>query len=155
MDSDIKIGADGIDAEALVKELRRRSQARLENGEFDSSIALEAERFNLSAINDSTEFFTRYLKGIRPVTVVDINDWPIVEKRSSRFSPILVRMKKTIRSLLRFYTYRMWSQQNIANDVFYTSISMLNERETSEIEKLTAKIEALEKRIAELEAERK
>ncbi len=155
MDSDIKIGADGIDAEALVKELRRRSQARLENGEFDSSIALEAERFNLSAINDSAEFFTRYLKGIRPVTVVDINDWPIVEKRSSRFSPILVRMKKTIRSLLRFYTYRMWSQQNIANDVFYTSISMLNERETSEIEKLTAKIEALEKRIAELEAERK
>ncbi len=151
MDCPIKIGADGIDVDALCKELAERAEARVKNGEYDSSIAFEAERFNLDAVGDSAEFFKRYLAGIHSVTQVNINDWEIVEKRASKLAPLLVKLKKTIRSLLRFYTYHLWSQQNIANDIFYTTMKMVNERSDKQIADLTKKIVDLEKRLAAYE----
>lgn len=148
----VKIGADGIDAAAIVETLRKRAMERMDNGEFDMDAISCAERYNIAAVKDSDEFFSRFLSGIRSVSQVDINAWEIVEHRKSIFAPISKFIKKTLWSLLRFYTYHLWSQQNRSNDLLHTAIMVMSERNDERYAKMLAKIEVLEKRIAELEA---
>lgn len=151
----VKIGADGIDTDALVKEIKERAAARVKNGEFDGDTISRAERFNLSAIKDNDEFFDLYLTSISSITQVDIGDFEIVEHRSSVFAPFLIRLKKTIWSLLRFYTYRLWSQQNRANNLVYSAFVLQTQRHRDQMAKLQEQIEALEKRITQLEGGQK
>ncbi|MBR3087286.1 MAG: hypothetical protein IKH04_12895 [Kiritimatiellae bacterium] len=149
---DVKIGADGsVDAAAVVDEIRRRAAERLKNGEYDLETLVRAERFNLSALKDNPEFFNGYLSGIHRVTQVDIGDWEIREKHSGLVGKLLIRLKRTIRSLLRFYTFRLWSQQNRANAIFHSSLSLLAERESEDLAKANARIAELERRLAALE----
>jgi hypothetical protein len=77
---------------------------------------------------------------------VDINDFEIREQR--RFgNRLLVAVKKIIWSLLKFYTYRLWSQQNQVNGLLLTAIEGLDD-------KYRNKIRDLETRVAELEGKR-
>lgn len=148
----VRIGADGVDAEKIVKTIRTRAAQRVANGEFDLDAVARAERFNLDALKDNAEFFSRYLDSIGCVTQVNIGDWEIAERRSSRLAPLLVRLKKTIRSLLRFYTYHLWSQQNRANALFHSAIVLLADRDGEQLEKMKARVDELERRLAALEA---
>lgn len=150
-DNGVKIGADGIDAAALVKEIRERAEARVKKGEFDSDILVRAERFNLSAIKDNDEFFDLYLTSIASITQVDIGDFEIVEHRSTFFAPFLVRLKKAIWSFLRFYTYRLWSQQNRTNNLIYSAFVLQTQRHRDQVTKLQEQIDALEKRLEKIE----
>lgn len=149
---DVKIGTDGsVDAGAVVEEVRRRAAERLKNGEYDLETLARAERFNLSALKENPEFFNGYLSGIHRVTQVDIGDWEIREKHTGVKGALLVRLKKAIRALLRFYTFRLWSQQNRANAIFHSSLSLLAERESDDLAKANARIAELERRLAALE----
>jgi hypothetical protein len=74
---------------------------------------------------------------------VDINDFEIVERRPV-FGRLLVRLKRAIWKLLKFYTYRLWSQQNQVNGLLLAALEGL-ESSTQE------KLRALEARLAELE----
>jgi hypothetical protein len=79
---------------------------------------------------------------------VDINDFPIRERRATPLAPLLVRLKTGLWKLLKFYTYRLWSQQNTVNGLVVTGVEALDE-------KYQEKLRRLEARIADLEARRK
>ena len=66
----------------------------------------------LQNLRDEEEFMEFYLGCLRDAVFVDINDFEIVERRQ-RFSRALVALKRSIWNLLKFYTYRLWSQQNL------------------------------------------
>lgn len=151
MSKDMTIGADGIDAAALVERLKKRAKERVAAGEFDEEVISRAERYNLAAIKDSGEFFGRYLSGLRSVVQVDINDWDMVEHRPTPFAPLLLRLKRGIWSLLRFYTFRLWSQQNKTNGLLHSALVLASERVAAENEKLLGRIAELERRVAALE----
>ena len=55
-------------------------------------------------------------------------------------------MKKTIWSLLRFYTYRLWSQQNNVNGLLVTGVETLDEKYGKKIKQLEARVAQLEGR---------
>lgn len=153
MDEPLTIGNDGtIDAEAIVESIRKRAAERVKNGEYDLETLARAERFNISALKDNPEFFNGYLSAIHRVTQVNIGDWEIREKHGGIVGKLLIRLKKTIRSLLRFYTFRLWTQQNRANAIFHSSLSLLAERESDDLAKANARIAELERRLAALEA---
>lgn len=153
MDEPLTIGNDGtIDAEAIVESIRKRAAERVKNGEYDLETLARAERFNISALKDNPEFFNGYLSAIHRVTQVNIGDWEIREKHGGIVGKLLIRLKKTIRSLLRFYTFRLWTQQNRANAIFHSSLSLLAERESEDLAKANARIAELERRLAALEA---
>lgn len=154
MESYVKIGADGIDAEAIVKAVCERAAARQRGGEFNKDALIRAERFNLSAVKDSTEFFNRYLASVGAVCQVDINDWQIVETRRGPAALVSKILKKTIWSLLRFYTYHLWSQQNRANTFMHAAIGLVSQRDGEKLDKMQARIDELEKRLAALEGAR-
>lgn len=147
----IKIGADGIDVEDIVRQIRERADARRESGEFDQEELARAERFNLFAVKDDTDLFDRYIRCVGLMAVVNMNDFEIVEHRA-RFAPILKKFKKAIWSVLKFYTYRLWSQQNQINGLFTGAIDLVSQRDSEQLKKMQSRIDDLEARLAELEA---
>lgn len=140
---DITIGADGIDAEAIVADIRARVAEKRRQGAWSDPRIARAERHNLLNLKDDEEFLSNYLDCLRLIVQVDINDFEIYERRP-RFAKLLVRLKKGIWGLLRFYTYRLWSQQNQVNSVMFSAIELLSRRSAD-------RVKALETRVAELE----
>ena len=149
-ESYIKIGADGLDVEEIVRQIRERADARRKSGEFDMDAIARAERFNLSNLTDDEEFFERYINCLGLVSNVDINDFEIVEHRA-RLAPFLKKFKKTIWSVLKFYTYHLWSQQNQVNNTFHAAFELITSHEKKQLKKLQDRIDELEARLSALE----
>ncbi len=140
----ISLDAEGVDVESLINKITETVAKRRAQGDYDDSRIALAERHNLQNLKDDPAFLERYLECMKPLAHVDISDFEIIEKRV-RFSGPLVRLKKTIWSLLRFYTFRLWSQQNQVNGILLSAIELLHSR-------YKRRIESLEERIAKLEA---
>lgn len=143
-DSMFTIGADGIDVAKLVEDIRKTVAEKRAKGLYADPRIARAERTNLAQLKNDAEFMSLYMECLRDAVNIDINDFPIVERRG-RFSKLLVLFKKIIWKLLKFYTYRLWSQQNQANDLLLSAIEDTQA-------KYAGKIKDLEERIARLEA---
>ena len=152
-ESYVKIGAEGIDVEDIIRQIRERADVRRKSGEFDLDAIARAERYNITTIKDNADFFDRYLSCLCLVNQVDINDFEIIEHRA-RFAPLLKKFKKGIWSVLRFYTYHLWSQQNRANTFMHAAIGLVSQRDGEKLDKMQARIDELEKRLAALEGAR-
>ncbi len=144
----LEIGADGIDSEAIMARIRETVARKREAGVYqDANIAL-AERYNLENLRGDETFLERYLECMRDAIQVDINDYAITERRRW-FARPLVGFKKTVWKLLKFYTYRMWSQQNQINGLLLAAVEEIDRLYRDRIEKLELRITELEKRQAE------
>ena len=80
---------------------------------------------------------------MREAVFVDISDFEIYERRKM-FGGVLVAFKRLCWKILKFYTYRLWSQQNRANGLLLGAIEGIENR-------YRERITELEKRISELE----
>ncbi len=138
------IGATGVDAEAIVTAIGARVAEKKARGDYDDLTAAMAERFNFDEIKDDDEFLPLYLQSLQQTISVDIGDFEIIERRA-RLSTVLIKFKKTIWSLLKFYTYRLWSQQNQVNALLLNTLESIESRDRN-------RAATLEKRVAELEA---
>ena len=146
----IVIGADGVDAKAIVDEILARVAEKRAQGAYDDETVARAERYNLLSMKDDEEFLDRYLACLRQVVTVDINDFPIGERRSP-LAPLSKAVKKVLWKLLKFYTYRLWSQQNQVNGVLLAAIETMQRRNKREIAAMQARVDKLQARIDKLE----
>lgn len=142
----IHIGAGVLDTAAIVAEIRARVAERRERGEYDEAAIARAERHNLSNLKDDEQFLERYLSCLRQATQVDINDFEIVERRAY-LAPLLRRIKRAIWGLLRFYTFRLWSQQNEINGLLLAATEIVATRDQEKIAALESRVHELEKRL--------
>ena len=137
-----EIGADGIDTEQIVREIQETVARKAKEGVYDDARIARAERSNLVNLKNSEEFLSFYLRNLRQAAFVDISDFEIRERRSL-FAPILVRLKKGIWKLQKFYTYRLWSQQNQVNGLLVTAIQGLDEKYSTRIKELEEEVARL------------
>ena len=142
-----EIGANGVDAEKIVREIQESVARKSDEGAYADARIARAERANLANLRDDEEFLGFYLKCLREAAFVDINDFVIREK-SSALAPALVALKKVIWKLLKFYTYRLWSQQNTINGLLVTGVETLDEKYREQIKRLEARVADLEKRLS-------
>jgi len=143
-----QIGADGIDVDKIVAEIQATVEAKRARGEYaDPSIA-RAELQNLANLKDESEFLTFYLECLRQSAFVDINDYEIVERRRA-ISGVLVFFKRLIWKTLKFYTYRLWSQQNQVNGLLLTAVENLDNQYRFRIKELEGRVQKLERRGAD------
>ena len=140
----LSIGAPGLDAAAIVAEIQAETERKIQEGRYADARVARAEKTNLVNLRSSDDYLTFYLTCLRDAVFVDISDFEIRERRSVA-APLLRALKKVIWKLLKFYTYRLWSQQNQVNGLLVTALQGLEEQSAARIAKL-------EKRIAELEA---
>ena len=141
----IRIGADGIDVHKVVEEILASVADKRAQGVYDEQLAARAEKNNLLTIKDDEAFMDQYLVCLRQIVPVDINDFEILERRS-RFAPVSKAVKKVIWKMLKFYTYRLWSQQNQTNGVLLAAVETLDRRYRKDIAALKARIAELEKK---------
>ena len=141
----IRIGADGVDVQRIEEEILASVAEKRERGVYDDDLVARAERNNLLTLKDDESFMEQYLVCLRQIVPVDINDFEILEKRS-RFAPVSKAVKKIVWKMLKFYTYRLWSQQNQTNSVLLAAIEIMDRRHKREVADLKARIEALETR---------
>ena len=141
----IRIGADGIDVHRLEEEILAAVASKRAAGVYDDDLVSRAEENNLLTLKDDESFMEQYIVCLRQIVPVDINDFPILEKRSL-FAPVSRLIKKVLWKMLKFYTYRLWSQQNQTNSVLLAAIEIMDRRHKKEIAALTSRIEALEAR---------
>jgi len=146
----ISIGAGDVNAEQIMADIRARVAAKTARGAYRDMRIARAEKANLVNLSDDESFLKYYLECLRAAVFVDINDFEIRERR--RFGSVfLVVLKKFIWNILKFYTYRLWSQQNQINGLLVTAVESLDEKYRARIEKLERKLGAGEKRNSKLE----
>jgi len=139
----LTIGAPGLDVDTLVADLQATATRKMKDGVYADARVARAEKTNLVHLRGSDDFITFYLTCLRDAVFVDISDFEIRERRRV-IGPLLVGFKKILWKLLKFYTYRLWSQQNQINGLIITALEGMEEQ-------TGAKLAALEKRITELE----
>ena len=137
------IGADGVNAEKIMADIKARVAEKTERGVYRDMRVARAERANLVNLSDDESFLKYYLECLRNAVFVDINDFEIREHR--RFGSVfLVALKKITWNILKFYTYRLWSQQNQINGLLVTAVESLDEKYRARIEKLERRLAAAE-----------
>jgi hypothetical protein len=145
-DDTFEIGADGVDVEQLVRAVRERVAEKTRLGLYTDGRVARAERTNLAALRDEAQFLSFYLDCLREAVLVDINDFEIHERRA-RFSRLLVLLKQAIWKLLKFYTYRLWSQQNQVNGLLLSAIESTESRAREKLAELERRVAELEQRV--------
>ncbi len=145
------IGAPAIDTGRLVEEIRATVAAKRKQGVYTDARIARAERTNLMNLRDEEDFLPFYLDCLRDAVFVDIGDFEIYEQRH-RFTRALVWLKRTIWKLLKFYTYRLWSQQNQVNGLLLSAVESTEERYRRKLDEQQTRTKELEKRIAQLES---
>ena len=144
--NDITIGALGIDTDAIIKEARDAVARKRKDGTYNAAGLDGKKRINPLEFKNDDKFLSFYLENLRETAFVDISDFEIEEKRL-RFKGFFLRLKRGIWSLLKFYTYRLWSQQNQVNGLLLSGIEGIHERHQEQVRSLENKIEELEKKI--------
>jgi hypothetical protein len=141
----LEMGAPGVDTAKIVEEIQATVARKTDEGVYADARIAKAERTNLVNLRNEKEFLEFYLKCLRDSVFVDISDFKIHERRRF-FAPLLVALKTVIWKLLKFYTYRLWSQQNQVNGLLVTAIEGLDEQYGTKIKQLEQRIAELEKR---------
>lgn len=140
MDEDIfQIGAEGVDTEKIVREIQARVARKREQGVYADARVARAERSNLIHLRHDEQFLTTYLQSLREAAFVDIADFEIRERRAW-LAPLLVPLKRLIWKALKFYTYRLWSQQNQINGLLLTAVEALDEKYATRLRALEEEV---------------
>lgn len=127
----------------VMQDIEATVKRNLKDGLYNDARIARAERHNLAQLKSEDEFLSFYLSCLREASVVDISDYEIHDRRRT-LSPVLIQVKTGIWKILKFYTYRLWSQQNQVNGLLVTAIEGMQE-------KYQSRLDALEKRVADLE----
>ena len=134
--SDIfQIGADGVDIAAIQREIEERVTRKKEAGVYDRYDLSRVAALELSGVKSEADFLEYSLKVIQQTWDLDIGDFPIYSKGGILGAPA-VFMKKVVWKLLKFYTYRLFSQQKEFNCQVVNAIVSLNRKLDAELAKL-------------------
>jgi len=149
----VKIGAEGVDHDTIIREAEAAVAQKRADGTYAAAGLDGKEPVNPLAFKNDEAFLAFYLESLRETAFVDISDFEIEERRR-RFSGFFIRLKRTIWSLLKFYTYRLWSQQNQINGLLLSAIEGIHERNQEEIQQLKDRIAELERAAGSRENDR-
>lgn len=139
VDHAFEISAESFDAAGLMAEIKETVERKAAAGAYRDLRIAQAERTNLANLGSGDDFLKYYLDCLHSAVFVDINDFEICERRRWG-AALLVTLKKAIWHMLKFYTYRLWSQQNQVNGLLVTAIESLDARYRSRIETLERKV---------------
>jgi hypothetical protein len=129
-----QIGADGVDVKRIMQEIEERVARKKAAGVYDRHDLSRIAALELSRVKSEADFLDYSLKVIQQTWDIDIGDFPIYSKGGILGAPA-VMLKKTIWKLLKFYTYRLFSQQKEFNCQVINAIVSLNRKVDAEIAK--------------------
>lgn len=146
MEETFEIRTSGIDTEAIMAEIRQRVEEKRQAGVY--------ARYNLSAIKaiemdnlkSDEAYLDYYLRTIWRSADIDLGDFPIPCKTPIFGKPV-VTLKKVIWKLLKFYTFRLFSQQKDFNTKMVSIVEGLNRKMDRRTAVLEDRIEHLRSKL--------
>ncbi len=146
MNEKLQINAPNIDTRKIIEQIEATVADKMQKGLYGDPKVARAERANISNLKNEDDFHHFYMECLHDAVFVDISDFEIHERRTT-FSRLFVGLKSLIWKLLKFYTYRLWSQQNQVNGLLLSAVENTENRYRDKIKELERKIEELEKKI--------
>ena len=139
-----QIGADGVDADRVSKEIQAEVDRKTQQGLYAGTFGKRGATIDLRKLAKDGSLIESYVEALREGIFVDINDFEIRESRKF-LTGFFVALKRFIWNMLRFYTYRLWTQQNEVNGLLLSTVEALDSAHRDKIADLEARIEKLEK----------
>ncbi len=127
-----------IDLHNIHTEIACNVQKRLDHNEYQDYDLSKVSSYFLSSIKDRKEYIEENIKVIGTSWAIDLNDFEILLKKKGIFALLEFLLKKVIWKLLKFYTYRLFSQQREFNMQMKDAVTLLY----SDYQKRLAVIEA-------------
>jgi hypothetical protein len=140
--------APALDAEALVGRIRDRVEEKRRSGSYEGYDLEGIAALDFEKELSEEDFLRYYLQVVERLSDVNYGDFEIVPK-GGPFGRIEVLLKKTIWKLLRFYTYRLFSQQREFDCQVAEALQSHYRWSRSEIDRLNGEISALRDRLEE------
>ncbi len=137
MDDNFRIETAGVDVERVMTEIRRRVEAKRARGVYQPLPAEEA------GPEPGGEYFDFYLKSLLLAAEIDISDFEIASK-TRFFGQAAVWLKRIIWKLLKFYTFRLFSQQKDFNARVAVVLQGMDRRYSRKLAELEERIDALD-----------
>ena len=132
MDQKFQIGADGVDVKKIMQEIEERVARKKAAGVYDKYDLSRIAALELSSVKSEADFLDYSLKVIQHNFYIDIGYFQIYSKGGILGAPA-VWLKKTIWKMLKFYTYRLFSQQKEFNCQVANAICSLKAKVDAEL----------------------
>ena len=136
------IGADGIDVQKIMGKIRKRVEEKKAAGVYDKYNLDDITKLDISEAKSDEDFLRYYLKIIRRTYMLDIDEFDIPSKGGILGKPV-VWLKKIIWHLLKFYTYRMFTQQREFNLQIVHTLAALNRKIDKNHKEILSELEKL------------
>ncbi len=114
MEETFEINTPGIDVEAIVATIRERVEEKKRSGVYDQYNISPAVALEIDNLRTDADYLNYYLDSIWSAADIDLGDFPIQSKSPLLGRPV-VWLKKIIWKLMKFYTFRLFSQQKEFN----------------------------------------
>jgi len=136
MSNNFEIKAKDIDVAVIMQEIKDRVEKKKKEGIYDKYNLEHVVVKDVAELKTEKDFLNYYLELIQHTCDIDIGDFEIPSKGGFLGKP-MAKFKRLIWIILRFYTYRLFSQQKEFNFQLVNTIMSLNKR----IEELEKKLE--------------
>ncbi len=142
MNGQFQIGSDRVQIEDVMAEIRRRVEEKRARGVYRCYAEAGYEP-DTAALKRSNDHFDYYLETIFLAAEIDISDFEI-ESKTRLVGWATVCLKKLIWKLLKFYTFRLFSQQRDFNTRTALILQGMEHRYSHQLAELEARIKDLD-----------
>lgn len=134
----------GIDADQdkIQDEINNCISQKEKSGAYVNLNLSSDNKLDFTDITNEDKFTEYYLKVIKRTWAIDINDFEITRKNGLK-GFLEFNLKKIIWKLLKFYTYRLWSQQIEFNSQIKNSLIAIHNDFNAKISRIKKEIDQL------------
>lgn len=129
----MNISSQAIDVDKIMQEIKDRIETKKREGIYNKYNLEELVAKDVGQLKTEKDFLNYYLELIQHTCDINIGDFDIPSK-GGMFGKPVAKFKRLIWILLRFYTYRLFSQQKEFNFQLVNTIMSLSKR-IDELEK--------------------
>ena len=141
MDDIFRIDTPGVNVDEVMAEIRRRAEEKRKTGDYNRGRLSSLAHLETANLKTSDEVLDYYLKTLVAASEIDITDFEI-ESKTPFFGRPVVWLKKIIWKLLKFYTYRLFSQQKDYNARVALILQGMDRRYSRRLEELEKSLES-------------
>ena len=140
MENVFEIRDDQIDVQKIMEKIDKKIEEKKKAGVYDKYDLSQINNLEIEKITDDRDFLEYYLKVIKQTYDIDIGDFEIHSKGGLLGKPV-VWLKKIIWRFMKFYTYRLFSQQKEFNAQITNALISLNQKLDKSLAEINKKLE--------------
>lgn len=124
-----------IDVKEIMEDIEAKVSEKKQAGVYDKYNLEMLTELQIEQLNDDKDLLEYYIRAVKRSWDVDINDFDIPNKGGILGKP-MVMFKTLIWKCLKFYTYRLFSQQREFNSQMVSALEGLSNKIDSEVKEI-------------------